>query len=335
MIRIGIIGGGWFAPFHAKAIGELSGRARVVWSADTDVARARAIAERCGGGCAAITEYRAGLRDADAVVVILPHHLHHPVAVACLDAGVHVLMEKPLATSVAQADEMIAASKRAGRVLMVAYPHRYRPAMRRFKDAITGGEFGNLIMLDGFMDEALQGYANLGWIAKRETLGGGVLFSSSPHMIDTMLWIAGDARRMHMAGAHSGVNMEGEDTAVSVIEFASGVIGVTRHTWSSPAVRTWYTLTAQCTKAWITLTTTPLGDLFTRGAECPWQTLITARTSAGEPVLLDSEEGLDLRGEWNHFLDCIATGSEPQTSGAAGRRIIELVHGAYREARLQ
>lgn len=335
MLRIGIIGCGWFAPFHAKALAAMRDRARVVWAADTNEERARAVAERCGNDCKAITDYRAGLRDVDAVVVILPHHLHRPAAVDCLNAGVHVLMEKPLATSVAEADDMIAAAKRNKRVLMVAYPHRYRPAMRRFKEAITGGEFGKLIMLDGFMDEALQGYADLGWISKRKTLGGGVLFSSSPHMIDTMLWIAGDARRMHMAGARSGVNMEGEDTAVSVIDFASGVIGVTRHTWASPSVRTWYTLTAECTKAWVTLTTTPLDDLYTRGAECRWQTRVIARSQAGESVLVESDEGLDLRGEWDHFLDCIAAGEEPQTGGTAGRRLIELVHNAYAEAGLR
>jgi predicted dehydrogenase len=134
-----------------------------------------------------------------------------------------------------------------------------------------------------------------------------------------------------MVGTHAGIDMEGEDTALSILKFANGVVGTTRHTWASPRSRVWYTLTATCQKAHLTLTTKPLGDLTSEGDHCPWRTRLVA-TGETEEVLLDSGEGLDVMYEMAHFLDCVETGATPATDGPAARRIIELVLAAYEDA---
>ena len=328
MLKTGIIGCGWFAPFHLTALKRLAGRVSVEWVADSDPEKARDIGATFG--VPAITDIQSGLGRVDAVHILLPHHLHHSMTVTCLNAGVHVLVEKPLANTLAEADDMILAADRAKKTLMVAYPHRYRKSMQQFKHAVTSGEFGKLFMLDGMMDETLGKYVG-GWIQKRATLGGGVFFSSSPHMLDVMLWIAGEVRTASMVGTHAGVEMEGEDTACSIIKFENGVVGVTRHTWASPKSRIWYTMHAICEKAHITLTTTPIGDLVTEGHSCRWSTRIVAEGRETH-VLLDSDEGLDLEPEIDHFLTCIETGQTPQTDGRNARKIIALVHGAYDDA---
>jgi predicted dehydrogenase len=328
VLKTGIIGCGWFAPFHLQALQRLAGRVSVEWVADVDAAKAGAVAKQFG--VRAIDDYRAGLDRVDCVHILLPHHLHHRVTIDCLNAGRHVLVEKPLANTIKEADEMIDAGDRAGKVLMVAYPHRYRRSMQRFKQAVTGGDYGKLFMLDAMMDEALAPYIG-GWLKKRATLGGGVYFSSSPHMLDVMLWIAGDVRCASMVGTHGGADMEGEDTACSVIKFESGVVGVTRHTWASPKSHIWYTMHAICERAHVTLTTTPMGDLFSEGTVCPWQTRIVV-DGEKEEVLLDCDEGLDLQPEVEHFLTCVETGQTPQTDGRTARKIIALVQGAYEDA---
>ena len=328
--RIGIIGCGWIARFYAHILPRLQDRTEVLWVADLEAARAGEIARQTGAKT--LVDYRHGLAEVDAVFILLPHHLHRAAAVDCLEAGCHVLLEKPIARTIEETDAIIAAAEKNRRTLMVAYPHRYRNSMRIFKEAVHGGAYGQLFMLDAMMDESIRGYA-LGWMEKRETLGGGVFFSASPHMLDVMLWIAGDAASLSMAGTNAGTNMEGEDTAASVIKFKNGAIGVTRHMWASPRTRIWYTMNAACQKAHITLTTQPLGDLVSEGPGCQWRTRIVVLGESGnEEILHESGEGLDLEPEIIHFLDCLDTGQTPETDGPGARRIVELVQDAYRDA---
>ena len=335
MHKVGLIGCGWFAPFHLDALAQLRDRATVAWCADVDVDKARDVAvlasQQTGADVDAITDYRDGLDAVDCVHILLPHHLHAPVTIDCLDAGKHVLLEKPMANTLDEVDAMIAAADRAQRTLMIAYPHRYRESMQRFRQLVTNGSHGNLFMLDGMMDEALVDYVG-GWLKEKRTLGGGVFFSSSPHMLDVMLWIAGDVQAVSMAGTRAAADMEGEDTACSVIRFTSGAVGVTRHTWASPVSRVWYTMHAVCERAHVTLTTTPTGDLFSQGASCPWETRIVVDDVNGSHVALESDEGLNLAPEVSHFLDCVDTGTTPQTDGRTARKIIALVHEAYADA---
>ena len=328
MHRVGLIGCGWVAPFHLAGLARLSSRVQIVWVADPVRERADAIARQVGAR--PLTDYREGLRDVDCAFVLVPHHLHHSITLDCVNAGCHVLLEKPIATTLEQADEMIAAAERTRKTFMVAYPHRYRKSMQLFKQVLQSDRYGKLFMLNGSMDASLQGYA-LGWISKRETLGGGVLFSSSPHMLDVMLWIAGEVQTVYMVGTRAGIEMEGEDTAACLIKFKNGVIGVTRETWASPKSRIWYTMEAVCEKARVTLTTTPLADLASEGHRCPWSTRIIV-LGDGEEVLLESNEGLDFAPEIEHFFDCVETGRRPQTDGLTARKMIALVLEAYRKA---
>ena len=329
--RIGLIGCGWVAPFHLAGLAKLGSRVQIVWVADPNTERAEVVARQAG--VHALSEYRQGLQHVDTVLVLVPHHLHHPVTLDCLSAGCHVFLEKPIANTLEQADEIIAAAEQTGRTLMVGYLHRYRSSMQFFRQILESEVYGRLFMLDGAMDSSLYGYA-LGWITNKRTLGGGVLFSSSPHMLDVMLWIAGDVQTVHMVGTRGGISMEGEDTAACIMKFRNGVIGVTRETWASPKSQLWYTMHAVCQKAHVTLTLTPVGDLVTEGAHCPWSTRIVA-FGEKEEVLLQSGEGLDFSPELEHFFDCIETGQRPETDGYAARKLVALVLEAYRKAELE
>jgi predicted dehydrogenase len=99
-------------------------------------------------------DYRQGLGEADAVCALVPHHLHQAITIDCLAARCHVLLEKPIARTVEEADAIIAAAERSGRTLMVAYPHRYRKSIRVCKNAVVGGNYGELFMLNALMDKS-------------------------------------------------------------------------------------------------------------------------------------------------------------------------------------
>lgn len=327
--RIGLIGCGWIAPFHVEGLKQLGRRGEIAWVSDPCLERAEELS-REAGDARALTDYRHGLADIDCAFVLVPHHLHAPVTLDCLAAGCHVLLEKPIANTLAEADTMIAAAERAGRTFMVAYPHRYKSGFRLFRDAILSGRYGRLVMIDTLIDDTVEGYL-ADWMTHKATLGGGCLFSAGGHQIDIMLWIAGDVHRAYLVGTRGRVPMEGEDTAACILKFSSGAIGCIRHTWASPSPRVWYTMEAMCDNARIVLTTTPSGDQNTAGVRCRWRTRIVVQ--AGEDaVLLDNDEGLDLAPEIAHFFECVDGDRRPDTDGPVARNITALVLDAYRRA---
>ena len=332
MHQLGIIGCGWVAPFHVQALNQLSDRAQVKWVADPDPQRADHVARqiKSDSDVDILTDYRDGLDRVDCVSVLVPHHLHHPITIDALDANCHVLLEKPFAMNLTEADDMIAKADAVNRVLMVAYPHRYRKSTQRFKQLIDSGAYGKLFMLDAMMDEDLRAYVS-GWMTTKATLGGGVFFSASPHMLDVMLWIGGRVHSISMVGTRAGLNMEGEDTALAIIKFTSGVVGSTRHTWFSPKPQTWYMMTAFCEKAKLTLTVSPSGDLAKEGHRCLWKSRIDV-SGATDDVLLDTDEGLDFTQEVTHFFDCIDHQIPCQIDGRSVRELMVVLFDAIRKA---
>ena len=132
-IRVGVIGVGSLGQHHARVFAELTG-ARLVGVADVDRARAVAIAGR--HGCRAVTDYRELLPDVEAVSVVTPTLLHHVIARACLAAGRHVLVEKPLAATVAEARDLVAAAADRGVTLQVGHIERFNAAFRATRGAI-------------------------------------------------------------------------------------------------------------------------------------------------------------------------------------------------------
>lgn len=336
--RLGIIGCGWIAPFHAQALNRLTDRVDVVWVADPEIERAEIIAAslQSAADVEVLADYSQGLNRVDAVSILAPHHLHYPITIDALRAGCHVLLEKPFALTLGEADEMIGEAEKREKTLMIALPHRYRVSTQAFKAAIDSGDYGRLFMLDAFMDEDQRAYVTGGWFVKKATLGGGVFFSASAHMLDVMLWIAGEAQSVSMVGTHAGLPMEGEDTAISIIKFKNGVVGTSRHTWFSPKPQIWYTVRAYCERAVITLEVNPLGDLAREGYRCPWISRISVAEAGaeGDKLLLESDEGLDLTEEVRHFFDCLDSGARPQTDGRVARELMKVVLDAYHDAEI-
>lgn len=334
--RIGMIGCGWVAPFHVRALAAIRDRVEVAWVSDPQPDRTELVAGQIARELGQaepvkrLSDYKQGLAEVESVFILLPHHLHCQATLEALDAGCHVFLEKPMAISLDQADRMIAKAEEKGKLLMIALPHRFRQTTRAFKQLIESGEFGKPYLLDAMMDENLKGYADSGWIQKKESLGGGVFFSASPHMLDVILWIGGPLRTASMVGTHGGLNMEGEDTAVSILKFENGMIATTRHTWASAMPKTWYTIRAYCEKATLTLTMDRLGSLVHEGPDCPFQSRIEVAPPG--KLLVDSSEGLDFTGEVAHFFECLDTGQPCQTDGRTGRQLMALVLGAYEKA---
>lgn len=132
-IKVGVIGVGSLGQHHARVYAELAG-VRLIAVADVDSARAAVVASR--HGCQAVTDFRALIGQVDAVSVVTPTLLHHDIAKVCLEAGLHVLVEKPLAATVEQARDLATVASRRGVMLQVGHIERFNSAFRATRGAV-------------------------------------------------------------------------------------------------------------------------------------------------------------------------------------------------------
>lgn len=187
-IGIGAIGCGGIASGHLPAYRDLDG-IETVAVCDIDEQAARARADEFDVP-AVYTDWRELIADerVDAVSILLPHHLHRDVAVAAAEAGKHVLTEKPMATSLAEADDMIAAADAAGVVLMVGQILRFRPANIKARELIRGGAIGEVRnILRRRLGNSREFRSD--WAHKPEEAGGWVLYGYGAHEVDMILWL--------------------------------------------------------------------------------------------------------------------------------------------------
>ncbi len=313
-LRLGLIGCGGMANTHVKRFDPVRSRVDLVAAVDVVEERAAAVAELMGGVRVA-TDYREILDDVDAVLVVLPHHLHHPIARGCLEAGKHVLLEKPMAISEAECLDLIELSEKAERVLMVAYCMRFHPLASRMKELLDEKAYGDVFQVS-IWTEQLTKYHPGHWALSAETLGGGQFFSHGCHYVDLLLWYLGRPVR----GTHLGTNfgtpwMEKEGTSNVVIEFEDGKLGYHFGTWGARGTQLKYSFHAHCTE----------GMLEARFGERK----LIAHVKGEEEVLLEAEEGKHTEKEMAHFVDCIETGRRPLTDGPGSLQGLRLIWRLY------
>ena len=313
-VRLGMVGCGGMARAHASRFDRLASRVQVAAVVDVVEERARKVADAIPGAKVA-TDYHDILDDVDAVLLVLPHHLHHPVGMACLAAGKHVLMEKPMANSEQECLELIEASEKADRVLMVAYCMRFDPLAVRMKELLDAKAYGDVFQVSLWTEQHTQ-YAPDHWASKAATLGGGQLFSHGCHYIDVLLWYLGRP----VCGTHLGTNygtpwMEREGTSNVAIEFESGAIGYHFGTWGAKGSRLKYSFHAHCTEGMLEAAIT-LNKLI-------------LHANGEEKVLMESQPGKNTQAETAHFIDCIETGRRPLTDGPGSLQGLRVIWRLY------
>ena len=226
-VRIALIGCGKVGSIHAAALSSLP-ESSFVAVCDSSLERAEAFAGRYG--VRAFADVATMLRDAapEAVVICTPHPLHAEAAILAAEAGVHVLVEKPLAASLADCDAMLAAARRTGVKLGVVSQRRLYEPVLRMRAAIDAGKIGRPVLgvftMYSWRDPAY--YQSDPWRGKWATEGGGVLVNQSPHQLDLLQWFMGDIDEI--SGYWANLNhptVEIEDTAVATIRFKNGGLG--------------------------------------------------------------------------------------------------------------
>ena len=233
-INFAIVGCGRIAQRHAEHIanyGKLAAVCDVVPERARDLAKKYSCAEFCR-----IEDLLRTQGDVEVVSVCTPNALHAPHSIQALQAGKHVVCEKPMALATTDCQDMIRAAREAQRTLFIVKQNRFNPPIVALKKAVDDGWLGRIVnvQLNCFWNRTNEYYLTSDWKG-RLALDGGTLYTQFSHFIDLLLWLAGDVVRIYAITGnllHKNI-IEFEDTGVIALEFASGALGTINYTVNS------------------------------------------------------------------------------------------------------
>ncbi|HEY8458461.1 MAG TPA: Gfo/Idh/MocA family oxidoreductase [Actinopolymorphaceae bacterium] len=232
-MRFAIIGAGVIGRLHAQTIQALKPRAELVAVVDVIPERAQQLAAEHGVDALTSLDEALARSDVDAVTICTPSGMHADAAVPALDAGKHVIVEKPLDINLEAARRVAEAEKRSDRTIMVVSQHRHDPASLIVHEAVKSGKFGRLTSGSATISWwRSQSYYDSGdWRGTWALDGGGALMNQGIHTIDLFRWFLGEPVEVYAwAECLAHERIEVEDTAVATVRFANGALGVVHGT---------------------------------------------------------------------------------------------------------
>jgi len=220
------MGGGNISETHARAARAIPGlEIAAIYGTNRD--RVERFATIHGGTPYLDLDAFLNHKPMDFVAIGSPSGLHSVHGIAAARRGLHVLTEKPIEISTERADELIGAARESGVKLGVMFQDRFKPDIRRLKQWIDDGAIGKPLLIDA----RVKWYRSPGYYSEskwRGTLaldGGGALINQAVHTLDLLLWLFGDVVRVQARTATVMHAIQGEDTAIALLEFASGALG--------------------------------------------------------------------------------------------------------------
>ncbi|MGI8423674.1 MAG: Gfo/Idh/MocA family protein [Chloroflexota bacterium] len=325
-IRVVIVGCGAISQAHLKAI--QSNDQSVVQIAglyDQDAARAVARAREFG----VERVYRAWdevLSDAaaDVVAILLPHDQHAPVTIEALEAGHHVVCEKPMGTTVVECDAMIAAAQKAGRRLHPVHNRIYDPATDALKEFVQSGAIGDVFLAQTLGLEPPRTVSVRPWLGTPAG-GGGVLMAQAVHAAYLLRWVLGDvAEAVCLTSQRKVVEMTAEDTAVAVYRFTSGALAEMTGTFGLPVGPSEHRVTFYGPGGYAEISSQ-------NGTNGLSEQRFGDR--AVHALLEQHEWGTGFRRLWEDYARDFATGADTRVTAEDGKRAVEMILAAYESAK--
>lgn len=314
-IKVGLIGCGGISRPHVRGYAEIPDRARVTAVADVVQENAERRAEEAGGA-QIFADYRDMIAkaDIDAVDICLPHHLHADAIIAAAEAGKHVLCEKPLCITPAEAEKIAAVVKQSGITLMCAHNQLYMPPVAKARELIQNGTLGKVYEVrttDCFFNRGLN--SDMGWRGSLETAGGGELIDTGYHPTYLLLHLAGsEPVEVTAMVSKYRLEMEGEDSAQVLVRFADGSVG--------NIVTSWAYIPAATTERFSVVA--EKGSLWSDGRSLHYK-IDDATTK------LDFAQVDGFAAEVADFVGCVSEGRRPINTEVEGTNVLKVILGAY------
>jgi UDP-N-acetylglucosamine 3-dehydrogenase len=338
-LRFGIIGvGGIATNIHLPAMAQIP-QAKLVAVADVLDYRAKAAAERFGAE-AFYTDHRALLArtDVDAVIVSTWHPFHAPIAIEVLEAGKHLLVQKPMATKQEDADRLVGLAQASDRISM-ALPFSFSPSYLKAQALIREGAIGRVVMArariahggPGPIKRARPGEAEqLNWFYIREKAVGGALFDMGVYAVSAISGLVSPIKSVMARTSTVLREVDVEENAVIVAEFRNGAIGTIETSWDQVASDE--SITVYGSEGTIILRSqipTPPSSgsllmLYSQSASfagaAGW---VTVDVPQGEPRMVDAHR---------HWVECVLERKRPLATVEQGRHVVEVMIGTYKSA---
>lgn len=320
-IKVGIIGYGTIGRLHGRALQTMPG-IRLAAVADSNAA----CLERLSAGVRRFSDYRDLLQmDIDAVIICSPTAYHAGTSLDALGCRKHVLVEKPMATTVEEAQAMCSRGRETGRVLFVGMTHRFYPELREAKHIVDDGAIGEIIMCNDIIIEPVGFIGLPAWYLDKSIAGGGVTMTDGTHLVDRIRWFTGDEVR-RVTGF-----IGNRSFSSSVEDFGQMFLWFGRNT------------TAQLTMAFMKAHHPLVCDLQVVGTKGSilvhtWQgyTLIGSSGTHHKQIYQNEPHEhkvqVGLAAEIEEFCSAIRENRSPWPSPEDSMKVLEIVQGFYRAA---
>lgn len=324
MTRVAMIGSGYISRVHAQAARATGAEvvAAVNWRPESLAAYAQDL------GIARTYPSTMDLLadgDFDAAVICTPNALHAAQALQLLNAGIHVMVEKPMAVSVAEATAMHQVAIYNHRMLMVAHCWRFDAEAQLLRAYVADGDLGRIVRTRGY--GLHTHWSPGGWFAQKELSGGGALMDMGVHAIDTVRFLIGDPRPSsvyaRISASYGQYNVD--DTCMIMIGWEDGATSYIETGWRQPH-------SDGPTAATQLYGTDGFGQLFPTYLRVRKHGRLT-EVRPGFPVRQDHAQPAMYERQMAHFLDSIATGKQPSPGGTEGLEVMRIVDAAYESAR--
>jgi predicted dehydrogenase len=316
--RIGVVGLGYWGPNLARNFEALPG-CELAWLCDgREELRTKFAAMYPNARITGDLDELLADDALDAIVLATPVPSHADLAIRVLDAGKHCFVEKPLATTVADAERVVEAAQRSGRVLMVGHLLQYHPGVNKLRELVDSGELGDIHYIYG-------NRLNLGQVRTEEN----ALWSLGAHDVSVLLHLAGDEEPYEFSCRGESYMTPGvEDVVFGFMRFPSGMSAHLHLSWLDPHKERRFTVVGSKKMA-------TFDDMDPERKVTIFDKRVEAyKARSGDIWSPSIPLGEPLRTECQHFLDCIAEGRAPVSDGASGLRVVRVLERLQDELEL-
>lgn len=326
-VRVGIIGAGGIAQVqHIPALKQFDD-AEITAICDTERLKAGVVAQKFGVPHSyRLAEDLLSREEIDAVIITTPNNTHLPMALAAFQSKKHVFIERPIARTAHEAERMVKAADKAGKILMVGMNHRFRPDTLILQNLISEGQLGKIYHIRAGWMKNSAGSSKPPWVLEPRFSGGGVMMDLGVQLLDLCLWLAGSMKikavkaKMHFQILKAKV----EDHISFAADMDDGTSIVVDAAWDIPSKHTIaYTMVfGEKGAAWLN----PLR--INQEMHGHMMELSPGKQYTRTELFVRSYEN-----ELKHFLECVRNNHPPISSGVENLQIMKITEAVYRSAR--
>jgi UDP-N-acetyl-2-amino-2-deoxyglucuronate dehydrogenase len=330
-MHVGLIGGGNITETHARAVAAIPG-AEIAAVYGTNRARVDRMCRQFGGTPYYDLDLFLAHRPMQMVAIGSPSGLHATHGTAAAERGLHVLTEKPLEITSERADILISSADRHNVKLGVMFQDRVKPGIRQLRDWINAGVLGRILFVDARVKwfRPPEYYSDSRWRGTLALDGGGALINQAVHTVDLLLWLIGEVVGVQSRIATLLHRIEAEDTAVAILQFKAGALGVLNATTAAyPGYPRRVEITGSEGTVILEQDRIVAADLRTIPAGFN-STLQSDGNRSASSAAIDDYRGH--QGLFEDFIQAIEHNTRPVCDGSEGRRSVALVESIYRAA---